>query len=105
MCKGGQLACSNEILNRMGQYSRVMDTVDNITKECLSNCEDQTNDLFVTGEMSSHRSASVKMATQQSSDSRKFKLETRPEQEWSRLVRQTHRVFQGFSKLLKEGVT
>jgi len=32
----------------MGQYSRVIDTVDNVTKECLSNCEDQTNDLFVT---------------------------------------------------------
>ena len=25
-----------------------MDTVDNVTKECLSNCEDQVNDLFVT---------------------------------------------------------
>lgn len=48
VCTGGQLACSNEILNRMGQYSRVIDTVENITKECLSNCEDQTNDLFVT---------------------------------------------------------
>lgn len=48
VCTGGQLACSNEILNRMGQYSRVIDTVDNVTKECLSNCEDQTNDLFVT---------------------------------------------------------
>ena len=45
---GGQLACSNEILNRMGQYSKVIDTVDNVTTECLSNCEDQTNDLFVT---------------------------------------------------------
>jgi hypothetical protein len=48
VCTGGQLACSNEILNRMGQYSKVIDTVDNVTKECLSNCEDQTNDLFVT---------------------------------------------------------
>ena len=27
---------------------QVMDTVDNVTKECLSNCEDQVNDLFVT---------------------------------------------------------
>merc|ERR1719282_1815031 len=27
---------------------KVMDTVENITKECLSNCEDQVNDLFVT---------------------------------------------------------
>ena len=25
-----------------------MDTVDNVTKDCLSNCEDQVNDLFVT---------------------------------------------------------
>jgi hypothetical protein len=32
VCKGEDLACSNEILNRMGQYSKVMDTVDNITK-------------------------------------------------------------------------
>jgi hypothetical protein len=34
VCKGEDLACSNEILNRMGQYSKVMDTVDNITKVC-----------------------------------------------------------------------
>ena len=27
---------------------QVMDTVDNVTKDCLSNCEDQVNDLFVT---------------------------------------------------------
>ena len=32
VCKGEDLACSNEILNRMGQYSMVIDTVDNITK-------------------------------------------------------------------------
>ncbi len=29
---GAKLACSNEILNRMGQYNLVMDTVDNQTK-------------------------------------------------------------------------
>ena len=32
----------------MGQYTSVIDASDNVTKECLSSCEDQTNDLFVT---------------------------------------------------------
>ena len=38
----------NNILNRMGEYNEVYDTVENKTKVCLTNCEDQINDLFVT---------------------------------------------------------
>ena len=48
VCNGTKLSCMNNILNRMGEYNEVYDTVENKTKVCLTNCEDQINDLFVT---------------------------------------------------------
>ena len=48
VCNGTKLTCMNNILNRMGEYNEVHDTVENKTKVCLTNCEDQINDLFVT---------------------------------------------------------
>ena len=48
VCNGTKLACMNNILNRMGEYNEVHDTIENKTKVCLTNCEDQINDLFVT---------------------------------------------------------
>ena len=48
VCQGAQLTCSNDILNRMGEFNEVHDIVENKTKICLTNCEDQINDLFVT---------------------------------------------------------
>lgn len=72
VCQGKQLTCSNNILNRMGEFnqveisclsksgskakkgcilfefSKVEDIIENKTKLCLANCEDQINDLFVT---------------------------------------------------------
>ena len=38
----------NNILNKMGEYNEVHDIITNETKVCLTNCEDQINDLFVT---------------------------------------------------------
>ena len=32
----------------MGEYNEVHDIITNETKVCLTNCEDQINDLFVT---------------------------------------------------------
>ena len=54
MLSGGILVCLvtiswfviQEVLTE--PLYQVMDTVDNVTKDCLSNCEDQVNDLFVT---------------------------------------------------------
>ncbi|XP_040569382.1 acid-sensing ion channel 4 [Lepeophtheirus salmonis] len=48
VCQGKQLTCSNNILNRMGEFNEVEDIIENKTKPCLTNCEDQINDLFVT---------------------------------------------------------
>ena len=48
VCRGKQLTCSNNILNRMGEFNHVQDIISNKTKVCLTNCEDQINDLFVT---------------------------------------------------------
>ena len=38
----------NDKLNRIGEYDEVYDIIENKTKVCLTNCEDQINDLFVT---------------------------------------------------------
>ena len=48
VCQGKQLTCSNNILNRMGEFNTVEDIIENKTNKCLTNCEDQINDLFVT---------------------------------------------------------
>ena len=48
VCNGTNLTCMNSILNRMGEYNKVYDIIENKTKVCLTNCEDQINDLFVT---------------------------------------------------------
>ena len=48
VCQGKQLTCSNNILNRMGEFNHVQDIISNKTKVCLTNCEDQINELFVT---------------------------------------------------------
>ena len=32
----------------MGEYNKVHDIISNKTKPCLTNCEDQINELFVT---------------------------------------------------------
>ena len=49
VCRGKQLTCSNNILNRIGEFNHVQDiSSENKTKICLSNCEDQTNEYFVT---------------------------------------------------------
>ena len=40
-CRGKQLTCSNNILNRMGEFNEVYDILSNQTKICLANCEDQ----------------------------------------------------------------
>ena len=32
----------------MGEFNEVQDIIENKTKVCLNNCEDQINDLFVT---------------------------------------------------------
>ena len=41
VCEGKNLTCSNNILNRMGEFNEVHDIIDNTTKICLTNCEDQ----------------------------------------------------------------
>ena len=41
VCRGKQLTCSNNILNRMGEFNEVQDIITNKTKICLANCEDQ----------------------------------------------------------------
>ena len=41
VCRGKQLTCSNNILNRMGEFNEVEDIISNKTKICLANCEDQ----------------------------------------------------------------
>ena len=48
ICQGKQLTCSNNILNRIGEFRHVQDISSNKTKICLTNCEDQTNEYFVT---------------------------------------------------------
>ena len=48
VCQGKELTCSNNILNRMGEFNTVINTMTNKTTPCLTNCEDQNNELFVT---------------------------------------------------------
>ena len=41
VCEGKNLTCSNNILNRMGEFNEVHDIIENKTKICLTNCQDQ----------------------------------------------------------------
>ncbi len=43
VCRGKELTCSNNILNRMGEFNEVQDIIENKTKICLPNCEDQVS--------------------------------------------------------------
>ena len=46
LCVGQKLTCVNEFMNRMGQFDHV--DFHGTQIKCRSNCEDQSNELFVT---------------------------------------------------------